>query len=73
MPAPEDIFPKEFVPNIEGASYHPKWVAANKSGDAPKWAAFRDAVLTYKAGDTLAVRREPSRTWLPSSAQGRNT
>ena len=55
MPAPEDIFPKEFVPNIEGASYHPKWVAANKNGDAPKWAAFRDALLTYKAGDTLAV------------------
>jgi hypothetical protein len=52
---PHEIFPKEFVPNVEGASYHPKWVGANKAGDAPKWAAFRDALATYKKGDTLAV------------------
>lgn len=39
------IFPDEFVPNIEGASNHAKWVAANKAGDAPKWRAFRDALL----------------------------
>lgn len=44
-------FPSSFVPNIEGASYHPKWESANKNGDAPKWRTFRDAVLAYSKGD----------------------
>ncbi len=54
MPGPERIFPDEFVPNIQGASYHPKWVKSNPNENA-KWTAFRDAVLAYKAGDTLGV------------------
>ena len=46
------IFEQEYVPNAEGASYHAKWLAANKNGDAPKWVAFRDAIL---AGGSAAV------------------
>ena len=42
------IFPDEFVPNIEGAPYHSKWRSANASGDAPKWAQFRDDVIAGK-------------------------
>lgn len=52
---PERIFPDEFVPSVEGASYYPKWVAANKNGDAPKWTAFRDAAKAYRKGDSLQV------------------
>lgn len=44
-------FPSVFVPNIEGSSYHPKWEAANKNGDTPKWHVYRDAVVKYKKGD----------------------
>ena len=46
------IFPDEYVPNVEGSAYHSKWVSANKNGDAPKWVAFRDALL---AGQTPVV------------------
>lgn len=39
------VFANEFVPNAEGVAYHGKWLAANKNGDAPRWAAYRDALL----------------------------
>ena len=38
------IFPDEFLPSIQGSSYHSKWLAANPF-EAVKWAKFRDAVL----------------------------
>lgn len=47
---PERIFPDEYVPNAEGAAYHPKWQKANP-GEAAKWASFRDAVLAYRKDD----------------------
>lgn len=50
----ETRFRDEFVPNIEGSTYHPRWVKANPS-EASKWQAFRDAAIAYKHGDTLAV------------------
>lgn len=43
---------RSFVAAIEGVPYHAKWLNANKNGDAPKWVAFRDAVL---AGQTPTV------------------
>lgn len=43
------IFPGEYVPNAQRVPYHEKWEQANKNGDAPKWRAFRDALL---AGET---------------------
>ena len=46
------IFSDEFVPNIQGAPYHSKWEGANKNGDALRWRAFRDALLS---GQTPAV------------------
>lgn len=46
------LFGSEFVPNIENAPYHGKWVSANRMGDALKWATFRDALLT---GQTPSV------------------
>ncbi len=39
------IFPDDFVPNIESAPYHSKWVSANRNGDAARWAIFREAIL----------------------------
>ena len=50
--ADDTIFPDEFVPDIQGSSYHPKWVRANPA-EAGRWNTFRDQVLAYKAGDTL--------------------
>lgn len=47
---PEDFdadlarFAHEFVVNVQGSSYHPKWVRANP-GEASKWAALRDALV----------------------------
>jgi hypothetical protein len=46
------IFPDDFVPNIEGHTYHPKWVKANPV-EATKWKGFRDAAIAYKKGDVL--------------------
>ena len=46
-----DLF-RSFVTAIEGVPYHAKWLNANKNGDAPKWVAFRDALL---AGQTPAA------------------
>lgn len=51
--ADEKIFADEFVPNIQGSSYYPKWVKANPI-EAGKWNTFRDKVLIYKHGDILA-------------------
>lgn len=48
------VFPDEYVPNVQGSSYHPKWVKANPA-EAAKWATFRDACIAYKKGDSLAV------------------
>lgn len=50
----ERIFPDEYVPNVQGSSYHPKWEKANPV-DAAKWHAFRDAVLAYQAGGSIVV------------------
>lgn len=49
-----DIFPQEFVPNVEGSTYHPKWVKSNP-GEAAKWATFRDAAIAHKKDGSLAV------------------
>lgn len=45
---------EEFVQNIQSSAYHPKWVKANPA-EAGKWATFRDAVLAYKSGDSVAA------------------
>lgn len=46
MPDDRDlrIFPDEYLPNVEQAPYHSKWVGANRQ-EAARWAAFRDALL----------------------------
>lgn len=41
------IFPNEFVPNIQGAQYHPRWVKANPAENA-KWEKFRDDIISGK-------------------------
>lgn len=50
-----DLFADEYVPNEEASNAHKKWAQANPNGDAPKWRAFRDAVLAYEKGDVVAV------------------
>lgn len=45
-----DFFKDEFVPQIQGAQYHPRWVKANP-GEAAKWNDFRDKVLAFEKGD----------------------
>jgi hypothetical protein len=42
-----EIFKDEFVPNIEGHPYHPKWIRANQV-EAAKWAKYRDDLLAGK-------------------------
>lgn len=49
------VFGDEYVPNEEASTAHRKWEQANPNGDAPKWRAFRDKVLAYRKGDTLAL------------------
>lgn len=49
------IFPSEYVPNEQASTNHKKWEQANPSGDAPKWRAFRDAVVAYETGDTVPI------------------
>lgn len=52
MADPERTFPDEFVPNIQGSSYHPKWVRSNP-GEASKWEAYRDACIAHVGGDPV--------------------
>lgn len=42
----------EFVADAQAVPYYDKWQQANKNGDAPKWRAFRDALL---AADSAAI------------------
>lgn len=42
-------FPDEFVPNIQGSSYHPKWIKANPA-EASKWSTYRDACIAHLGG-----------------------
>jgi hypothetical protein len=50
-----EIFPSEYVPNEQASAAHKKWEQANPNGDAPKWRAYRDAVLRYKKGDSVFI------------------
>jgi hypothetical protein len=49
MSDPNRTFPDDFVPNIQGSTYHPKWVKANPS-EASKWGAYRDACIAHVGG-----------------------
>lgn len=45
----EKIFPEEFVPNIQGSSYHPKWIKSNPN-EAQRWEQYRDACIAHVGG-----------------------
>lgn len=50
------IFKDEFVPNIQGANKtsYAQWKQSNPK-EAATWEQFRDALYTYKHGDSLSV------------------
>lgn len=51
----DKIFSDEYVPDEQASKTHQNWERDNKNGDAPKWHAFRDAVLAYEAGDSIVI------------------
>jgi hypothetical protein len=55
--ADENIFPDEFVPNIEGQQYHSRWVRSNPDENA-KWEAFSNDIIAGKVSTppTMATK-----------------